>query len=310
MFERLHSILGGLPELRAVKDQKLLESLGLAEMDAIHALRLGIRRHPIKFVAHWFVAYSVIWTLIESITHFLPATKVTGTQYYGYLVLVSLLIACVRAYPPSQIRFKVPYSNTKITVSYGDVFERGGHIAIPVNEYFDSELGLPVSPKSLHGVVIDRFFGGHPASFDQLVSADLASVSGVRIERSGGKTHQYPIGTAASIRTSSHKFILFALCKTDIANFKASSSIPDFIKALECLCAKARIVLGGDKLVVPLAGSGLSGIGLPANQLLQLILLVLAYETKKNQFALELEIVIHHDRYDEIDLSVIESLWR
>ena len=76
------------------------------------------------------------------------------------------------------------------------------------------------------------------------------------------------------------------------------------------MCAKARVVLGGEKLAIPLVGSGLSGIGLPANQLLQLILLVLVNETKKNQVALKVEVVIHSDRFDEIDLRLVENFWR
>ena len=86
--------------------------------------------------------------------------------------------------------------------------------------------------------------------------------------------------------------------------------MPNLVQALEGLCAKARVVLNGERLIVPLVGSGLSGVGLPANQLLQLILLVLVNETKKNQVASDIEIVIHTDRFDEVDLALIENLWR
>lgn len=278
-------------------------------MKFFDSLWLGVRRHPLKFLAFWFVAYGILWTLIESTVSLLSLSGFSGPLYYGGLVVVSLAAALTRAYPPSSIDFKVKNSNTKVTVSFGDVFERDGHIAIPVNEYFDSELGLPVSNKSLHGMVIEKHFGGHAASFDQLVAGELKDIPYSQVQRNGGKPNQYPIGTSASVQTSSHKFILFALCKTDIANFKASSSISHLVQALECLCTKARVVLGGHRLIVPLAGSGLSGIGLPANQLLQLILLVLVNETKKNQFALELDVVVHPDRYDEIDLSMIKALW-
>lgn len=275
-----------------------------------HNIFLGVKRRPFKFLGEIFLAYSALWTLVESGSYFFPEIKLQGIQYYLPLVCVGILVACVRAYQHQSVSFKVGHSNTKVTVLFGDLFDRDGHLAIPVNEFFDSELGLPVSPKSLHGIVISNFFGGHPASFDQLIKADLTNTSGQDIQRVGGKTRRYPIGTTAAIKTSSHRFLLFALCTTDLATFKASATVSDLVDALEGVLAKARVVLGGDRLIVPLVGSGLSGIGLPANQLLQLILLVLVNETKKNQVALEIEVVIHPNRFDEVDLRQIDNFWR
>ncbi len=279
-------------------------------MKLLHAVALGVRRHPLRFISEIFLGYSAIWTLLESASYFFVDLKLQGAGYYLCLVILSVLIALARAYQHRSIHFKIGHSNTKVTVLFGDLFDRAGHLAIPANEYFDSQLGLPVSPSSLHGIVLNRFFASHPASFDQLVASDLAGTPSSPVQRTGGKTDQFAIGTTASVRTNSHKFLFFALCRTNTATFKASASLPDLLRALEGLCAKARNILGGEKLVVPLVGSGLSGIGLPANQLLQLILLVLVNETKKNQVALEIEVVVHPSRFDEVDLGSIETFWR
>ena len=279
-------------------------------MKLLHSIHLGIKRRPLKFFAEIFLTYSALWTVVESVSYFFSDVKLVGLASYKVLVAISALVACARAYQHQSISFKIGHSNTKVTVLFGDMFERDGHVAIPVNEFFDSELGIPVSAKSLHGIVLNRFFGGHSASFDQLVSADLASFPAQDIQRVGGKSRRYPIGTTASIKTNSHKLLLFALCNTDLATFKASASVPELVRALEGLCARARVVLGGERLIVPLVGTGLSGVGLPANQILQLILLVLVNETKKNQVALDIEVVIHTDRFDEVDLLLVESLWR
>lgn len=279
-------------------------------MKLIHNIFLGIKRRPLKFLSEIFLSYSSLWTLIESASYFFPDFKLQGIRFYLSLLCFGIFISCIRAYQIQSVSFKIGHSNTKVTVLFDDLFERNGQLAISVNEFFDSEIGLPVSPKSLHGIVINKFFGGHPASFDQLVSADLANIVGENIQRSGAKNLKYPIGTTAAIKTNSHQFLLFALCKTDLVTYKASATVPDLVQALEGLCAKARVVLGGDTLVVPLVGSGLSGIGLPTNQLLQLILLVLVNETKKNQVALNIEVVIHPDRFDEVDLHLINTFWR
>lgn len=276
----------------------------------IYSLWLGIKRRPLLFFSEIFLAYSALWTLIESISNFFPETKLKGVLYYLTLVLLSVIFSLVRAYQPRSIQFKVGHADTIVKVCFGDIFEREGYKAIPVNEFFDSEIGLPVSKNSLHGIVIDRFFGGQPAGFDRLVTADLADKPATTVNRKGGKTQRYAIGTTASINTSSYNFLLFALSVTDINTFKASAGLAELIHAIEGLCGKARIVLGGEKLVLPLVGSGLSGIGLPPHHLLQLILLILVNESKKRQFAPNIEVVLHPSRYDDIDLRLVEDFWR
>jgi hypothetical protein len=59
-------------------------------------------------------------------------------------------------------------SNVSIELVFGDIFQHDGMSAIAVTEFFETELGTPVSPKSLHGIFIDRCFGGHPQPLNKL----------------------------------------------------------------------------------------------------------------------------------------------
>lgn len=279
-------------------------------MQLVKSVVLGAKRHPKKLLAEGFLAYSALWTLVESVSAFFSGARLQGGGYYGGLVLLSVLIAVGRAYQVRSIEFKVAHTNTTIRVLFGDIFEREGHVAVPVNEYFDSELGMHVSPKSLHGTVISRFFGGHPAAFDQLVAQDLAGVHADQIDRDRGRTARFEIGTTASIATSTHKFLLFVLCKTDLLTLKATATLPGLVAAWQGLCGKARVVLNGERLVVPLAGSGLAGVGLAPRHLLQLSLIVLVDESKKNHIANEIEVVLHKSCFDEIDLGQVHGYWR
>lgn len=275
-----------------------------------HALWLGLQRHPIKALLCAVSVYGVLWTFYDSIKEAAGVAATNGALIVGIFAVVSLLIACFWAYPPARIGLNVANTTVTIDVFFGDIFEREGFAAIPVNEFFDSELGLPVSRKSLHGIVIERFFGGHANSFDSELAKDLSEISSTHVHRAQGKKLKFPIGTCAQVSTTQKNFLLFAMCATDITNCKASTTVPCFVESIEGLCAKARTVLGGEKLLVPLAGSGTSGLGLDPQSLLRLILLVLTNESKKRQFAQKIELVIHRDWYDQIDLQSIKSGWR
>lgn len=273
-----------------------------------HSISLGVRRQPGKFIAACFLAYSALWTMIESSAAFVDEAKLSGGKYYLALVLTSVLIGfCIAARPRSTI-IKIPNSNTRIRIFFGDIFEQDGILAVPVNDFFDSEIGLPVSPRSLHGMVINRSFGGQAIGFDLEVAREVVGLPNVHNHRARGKEHRYDVGTAITVSTSAHRFLLFVLGTTDIATFKVSVNLEDYVRAICGLCRKARNILGGDRLVLPLVGSGVSGVGMPSQQLLAMIILVLMSETKRGHIANDIDIVLHVERFEEIDLSAIEEI--
>ena len=55
-----------------------------------------------------------------------------------------------KVWKPSKIDICVANCNSTIEVVFGDLFEQDGIRVIAVNEFFDSELGKPVSDKSVH----------------------------------------------------------------------------------------------------------------------------------------------------------------
>jgi hypothetical protein len=274
------------------------------------SFNFGFKNHKVRAIKHVFLAYSVLWTLIESITSILSYDDIKGVPYYLTLVIVSFLYGIIKIFQPRSIEFKIPSSDTKVKIFYGDIFSQNGIIAIPVNEYFDSEIGKPVSENSLHGMLIRNYLGGYAISFDQAVQSDLSTANGQEvIEKVDGKNKKYPIGTTVLITANDSKFLLFAFSHTDPINCKAYADISVMTKSLSGLFEKARNILGGNPINIPLIGSGLSGVGLPTTQLLQLILLALVEETKKREISKEIRIVLHEARFEEIDLELIQKQW-
>lgn len=273
------------------------------------SILLGLRRHPWRFIVSIFLAYSAMWTLIESFSFFNPSLKIQGVRSYLILVIISVIVGLWRIYQPRKISIKINTSDTTLNIYYGDIFKAEGYIAIAVNEFFDSELGDPVSEKSLHGMVIKSYFGGHPESFDKAISNDLINCRYEEVKRNRGNTKKFPIGTTAKITANDKKFLLFALCHTDIESLKASSDLATLVSALNGLFAKARNCTGGESLIIPLVGSGISGVGLPATQLLQLIVLTVIDETKRKQICKQIDLVIHESRFEEIDIETIKTQW-
>ena len=119
----------------------------------------GIRNRPRRFIVTLFVCYSVVWALVEPFMTFI-VKEPPGITMYSLMVLISLSVGVVGAAPAKELVLKMKNTDTKIRIIFGDLFAMDGGRVIPANEFFDSEIGQPVSPKSLHGIFINRILGG------------------------------------------------------------------------------------------------------------------------------------------------------
>lgn len=274
---------------------------------------VGFRRQPSRFFVSAFVAYSVIWTLLESFTFFAPSLKPEGWLTFAVMLiaigLISIGWGAYRVLPPQRIEVHFNVINTTIEVEFGDLFEAQGIKVIPVNEFFDSEIGEPVAPSSLHGQLIERRFGSHSASFEALVDEELKDTTPETVTRKDGREKRYPIGTTPVIKVGEECFFLTALCHTDPVTCKAWCDVPTLWRALSELWSSVRNRAGGEPVSVPLIGGGLSGIGLPNSQLLQLIMLSIVSANKERHIASTILIVLPRNSFKEIDLNALTSHW-
>jgi hypothetical protein len=278
-------------------------------MRPVRDLWRGVRRHPWRAVTGSFIAFSVLWTLTEALTFFVPGITIKGPIALGAIVVISLVHGLNQIWKPSKITIEVAHSNTCIVVLFGDIFQQEGIRAIPVNEFFDSKLGKPLSERSLHGIFLNKCFGGHPEPFDKQVEAELQKLQHEAVEREEGKIRRYPIGSTALIRSEKDRYIAVALTQTDPSTSKASADVTMMWTALHGLWELARIECGGSSLNLPLIGSGLSGIGLPTRDLVNLIILSAITESKAKPITSRIRLVLTRDRYEEIDLRNVKKHW-
>lgn len=148
--------------------------------------------------------------------------------------------------------------------------------------------------------------GGQSTSFDTLISAALAGEPYEVAQRPNGNQKRYKIGTTASVDVNSKRYLLFAFAKTNISTLKAYATVHEFWDALSGLWETARVRSNGDPIYVPLIGTGLSGVGLPERQLLELLILSFLYHTKKLKITKQVTIVLHPSLRRIIDLKSIK----
>lgn len=279
-------------------------------MQSLKDLFRGIRRHPLKTTGYVFTAFSVLFTIIKGVNQFFPGVKVEGPYAFAAIILVSVIFGLRRVWKPSSVKIKVAHSNTTIEVLFGDLFAQDGIRAIAVNEFFDSVVGKPVSEKSLHGLFLNRCFGGYPQPFDKQVDEQLSGEPHDVVPRVEGKTKKYKIGTTAMLNAEKDRYLVFALTHTDVSTYMATADVTMMWVALHHVWQRARAECGGSPLNLPLVGGGLAKIGLPTRDLLNLIILAAITETKERVITPRIRIVLHRDRFEDLDLRDVEMHWK
>ena len=278
-------------------------------MNSLKDLLNGIQRHPVKMLAYMFTAFSIIQTIIRGVSLFVPGIYISGPIPFAAVIVISVSWGLKKIWKPSRVELPIANCATVIEVVFGDLFAQEGIRAIAVNNFFDSELGKPVSDKSVHGLFLKKCFGGHAEPFDKQVDEQLAAIESENVERPEGKTKRFPIGSTAMINANQDRYIAFAFSETDPATSKARSDVTMMWSALHSLWERARIEAGGHSLNLPLVGSGLSGLGLPTRDLLNLIILSAITETKTREVTQRIRIVLGRDRFDHLDLRDVKEHW-
>lgn len=261
------------------------------------------------FLIYGFSCYGVLWIITESYGAFFEASKPEGLMSYAVLVTVSIVAGAWRCWPKNRIDIPVPNSDSQIEICFGDIFESSEAIAIPVNEFFDGMLGDHVSEKSLHGQFIKHVLGGQSSTFNELTNKVLKDRDGKLTERKNGRKIMYPIGTVATVDVNEVRYFLVALSKTNTETLKAFASFHELWDCLSGLWEGIRNQSNGKDVKIPLVGSGLSGVGLPERNLIEIILTSFFYYTKKNKIADKIILVLPKNIGGKVDLVKIERSW-
>lgn len=283
----------------------------------LKSLTVGASRRWCDGLRNGLAAVGAVWALTEMTTAALPSAKLYLEAHGGdYLAMMALLFACVfigYILEPTHVTFKVPTTDTKITLKYGDLFTEDANLLIGVNEFFDGELGPPVSPTSLHGQLIARNYGSNAAAFRAAVDPALAA-TGVQpvAARIAQPIDAYPIGTTPVVANGARSVFLMAMAHTNHATYKAYSDPAKLWSALQGGLTAVHTRGGGAPLALPLFGNGQAGINLTPQHLLRLLTLALVDFGRNSNTPLpkQVTIVLHDRCFEELDLREIARDWK
>ena len=180
----------------------------------VGGLRAALRQKGGYVLGGLFAAFGVAWTLTEASAFFFSAVDNNRCPVIVVLVIVVAFGSVFLAIPARLVRLR--FGATDVEVGFGDIFHADGVRIVAVNDFFDSELGEYVSPRSVHGQLIERDFRSSAAQFASSVRDALVGVPSEQVERTGGHSERFPVGTTAVLDVGAQRYVLVVLARTDV----------------------------------------------------------------------------------------------
>ena len=255
--------------------------------------------------------YGALWMALESISAFFGSLKPGGLVGYSVLLAVATVGGILRARTKKQIEFQIPASDSSFEIRFGNICDGKAVVVVPVNDYFDGELGDHVSEHSLHGKFIRDVLGGQSKTFVDLTSKSLVDVAPEEadVKRSSGRCDRYGIGTVARVDVNRRRYLLVALSHTDPLSLKGHASVHDLWTCLAGVWKGIREYSNGKPVTIPLIGSGLSGVGLPPQHLIEIVITSFLCHTKERKVADGVTLMLPRRLAGHVDLKSIERRW-
>lgn len=208
-------------------------------------------------------ALGIFWLLLKLLDFFFREKLMWLNSDSTFLVvsLSSSAYTIFTNWPWKKIRCRILGTDAHICIKYGDLFKTEGHLVIPTNNFFNTDLSI-ISHQSLLGQFIDCYYSGDSSIVTQKVQESLLHLpKGQRIRVTRGNNTSYPVGTTISFIGPNNRRI-FMIATTEVKyqdEREIIHSEPKYLlNALENLWKKVEITNDDQVLCMPSIGAGIS----------------------------------------------------
>ncbi|MGD7047024.1 hypothetical protein FZC83_02130 [Rossellomorea marisflavi] len=195
------------------------------------------------------------------------------------------------------------------TIESGDIFEQDHYKVIAFNEYFDTLVdGDIISPSSLNGVYINKFYSGQSLSgLNKRIENDInLKVVGENENRKKGKKIKYELGSTFK----DGEYLLVAFTKFNKGN-EARLKLSELTICLIKFWDEVNRLYEGKTVSLPLLGSGLtrhSDFQASDQELIEILLWTFKISKIKFKHPNRVKLILPESKLKEINLYKLKEM--
>ncbi|HFC8458675.1 TPA: macro domain-containing protein [Neisseria subflava] len=266
-----------------------------------------------NLVKNFWAHLSGLLTIFSGVVLFIDDTPLKERWIFPVVLILFLIVWYVflwwRASNLKDIDLDI--ESTTISIVTGDLFKQDGLKAIPFNEYFDTQVDDEVISKaSLNGIFITDILLGEVEQLDSHILSYKFREENIlekNTTRIAGKNQKYQIGTVCLYED----YLLTAFSKFNDKN-QAYLTMPEYLEFLIKFWDEINVVYAQRSVSVPIFGSGITRIkehkNITDEELLKIMLWTFRISETRFKYPAKLNIVIHEDKIDKINLFEIKSM--
>ena len=266
-----------------------------------------------NLVKNFWAHLSGLLTILGGVILFIDDTPLKEKWIFPVVLILVLIVWYVflwwRASNLKDIDLDI--ESTTISIVTGDLFKQDGLKAIPFNEYFDTQVDDEVISKaSLNGIFIKDILLGEVEQLDSHILSYKFREENIlekNTTRIAGKNQKYQIGTVCLYED----YLLTAFSKFNDKN-QAYLTMPEYLEFLIKFWDEINVVYAQRSVSVPIFGSGITRIkehkNITDEELLKIMLWTFRISETRFKYPAKLNIVIHKDKIDKINLFEIKSM--
>ncbi len=255
-------------------------------------------------------AVGAFWTIIEFTDYFDGSKDYFPRDFYMFWIIlaVSVFLSLIINYQRLSYKFTVRGKDINIRIAIGNLFKQKGDIALSTNTTFDTKTKDSfISPNSVQGQLY-RYCDKMEHMDAEIENALRAYQVKEILSRTESKTNRYEFGTI--IYLNHDRFRSYWIAMADINEYgRPSSSFKVFQESLEKLWNYLMKSGRMERLVLPILGSGKTGINESREKLLKEIIISFIAFSREKKITEELVLCIHPRDFmkHNIDLGNIKK---
>lgn len=252
-----------------------------------------------------------IWLLISIVEFFYTqASPIPHTpSFFWFVFLATTLFSIVSTLPPLNVVEKVRGKDILIRLVIGNIFNQDGDVVISSNSTFDTTFENDfISPDSIQGQLYKREYD-KLEHLDQEIEEKLQGVTPIqKHNRQCSKSNQYEIGTIIKL-THRSGFKTYWMALADVNEHgKPDGKFENLQICLESLWRYIGEKGHMSRLIMPVSGSGRTGINENRITILKEIIFSFVAMTKERKITEELVICIHPSDIRNDKLNIYELM--
>ncbi len=243
--------------------------------------------------------FGVIWLFFETANHFgvkwaLPSTNIS--QYFIGLIAIFVL-SIILTLPKLRHSCQIHGKDISVELTIDNFFNQSGDLIIATNTTFDTtENDGFIRLKSIQGQLANKFYD-KIEHLDHELENSLNQEEPIEIlNRTKSKNKRYSIGTVAKLEHEKCRSYWLALSDVN-EHGKPTTKFENLQEALGKLWLYIHTKGQLENLVIPILGSGLSGLNETREKIVKEIVFSFVAFASETKIAEKLTIVIHPDDF-------------